>query len=118
MTWVIKVGGSLFPDYAIKLCKNLVGKDVIIICGGGMLANLLRDYDANIGFSNTVTHQSAILCMDILGMLIADKVDDAEVVYSFNLARKVLDEGRLPILMPSKFMRASEFFGAFLECYF
>ena len=105
MTWVIKVGGSLFPDYAIKLCKNLVGKDVIIICGGGMLANLLRDYDANIGFSNTVTHQSAILCMDILGMLIADKVDDAEVVYSFNLARKVLDEGRLPILMPSKFMR-------------
>ncbi len=105
MTWVIKVGGSLFPDYAIKLCKNLVGKDVIIICGGGMLANLLRDYDANIGFSNTVTHQSAILCMDILGMLIADKVDDAEVVYSFNLALKVLDEGRLPILMPSKFMR-------------
>jgi hypothetical protein len=42
--------------------------------------------------------------MDILGMLIADKVDDAEVVYSFNLAQKVLSEGRLPILMPSKFM--------------
>ena len=104
MTWVIKVGGSLFPDYAIKLCKNLVGKDVIIICGGGMLANLLRDYDANIGFSNTVTHRSAILCMDILGMLIADKVDNAEVVYSFNLARKVLDEGGLPILMISKLM--------------
>ena len=104
MKWVIKVGGSLFPEYAIKLCKNLVGKDVIIICGGGMFANLLRDYDANIGFSNTVTHRGAILCMDILGMLIADKVDDAEVVYSFNLAQKVLSEGRLPILMPSKFM--------------
>jgi aspartokinase-like uncharacterized kinase len=104
MKWVIKVGGSLFPEYAIELCKNLVGKDVIVICGGGDLANLLREYDANIGFSNTVTHRSAILCMDILGMLIADKLDDAEVVYSFNLAQKVLNEGKLPILMPSKFM--------------
>jgi hypothetical protein len=104
MKWVIKVGGSLFPEYAINLCKNLVGKDVIIICGGGALANLLRDYDINIGFSNTVTHRSAILCMDILGMLIADKLDDAEVVYSFKIAQKVLDEGKLPILMPSKLM--------------
>jgi hypothetical protein len=54
MKWVIKVGGSLFPDYAVKLCKNLVGKNVIVICGGGILANLLREYDKKIGFSNTI----------------------------------------------------------------
>jgi hypothetical protein len=104
MKWVIKVGGSLFPDYAVKLCKNLVGKNVIVICGGGILANLLREYDKKIGFSNTITHKSAILCMDILGLLLADKVADAEAVYSFNLAQKVLDAGKLPILIPSKFM--------------
>jgi aspartokinase-like uncharacterized kinase len=104
MKWVIKIGGSLFPEYAVKLCENLVGKNIIVICGGGAFANLLRDYDAGIGFSSTVTHRSAILCMDILGMLLADKVADAEAVYSLNLAQKALDEGKLPIFMPSKFL--------------
>lgn len=104
MKWVVKVGGSLFPEYAVKLCDNLVGRDVVIICGGGSLANLLRDYDAEMEFSSMITHKSAILCMDILGMLVADKLSDAEAVYSFNHAREILSEGKLPILLPSKFM--------------
>ncbi len=104
MKWVIKIGGSLFPEHAVKLCENLVGKDIIIICGGGAFANLLRDYDAKIGFSSTISHRTAIICMDILGMLLADKVADAKAVYSFDHAQKALEEGKLPVLIPSKFL--------------
>jgi hypothetical protein len=42
MDWIVKVGGSLFPQEAVNLSKALVGKSVMVICGGGELANLLR----------------------------------------------------------------------------
>ena len=102
MEWVVKVGGSLFPEDVIEFCKALVGKNAIVICGGGDLANKLREYDADINFSNTATHKTAILCMDILGMLVADKIDNAEAVYSMEDAKKVIDDGKLPILLPSR----------------
>jgi len=102
MEWVVKVGGSLFPDDAIEFCKALVGKNAVVICGGGDLANKLREYDADIKFSDTAAHKTAILCMDILGMLVADKVGGAEAVYSMEDAKKVIGDGRLPILMPSR----------------
>ena len=102
MEWVIKVGGSLFPEDTIEFCKTLVGKKVIIICGGGDFANKIREYDANVGFSNTATHKTAISCMDIIGMLVADKIDDAEAVYSLEDAKKAVNNGKLPILMPSR----------------
>ncbi len=102
MEWVVKLGGSLFHEDAVKFCKSLVGKNVLIICGGGEFANKIREYDAEIGFSDSASHKTAILCMDILGMLVVDKVDGAEAVYSLEDAKKVLNDGKLPILLPSK----------------
>ena len=104
MEWVVKVGGSLFPEDAVKLCQELVGSNALVVCGGGTLANSLRDYDAKMGFSDTANHVTAILCMDILGILLADKVQGALAVYSLQDAKKVLDEGKLPVLLPSKLM--------------
>lgn len=104
MKWVVKIGGSLFPEDAVSLCKNLVGRDLMVVCGGGVLANLLRDYDVKMEFSPTATHRSAILCMDILGMLLSDKVHGAEEVYSLESAQKTLKEGNLPILIPSQLL--------------
>ncbi|WP_414470500.1 delta 1-pyrroline-5-carboxylate synthetase [Methanobacterium sp. ACI-7] len=102
MEWVVKLGGSLFPEDAINFCKFLVGKDTIVVCGGGEFANKIRDYDRNSLFSDTASHKTAILCMDIIGMLLADKVDNAEAVYSLEDAKNILNKGKLPILLPSK----------------
>ncbi len=104
MDWVVKLGGSLFPEDAINFCKALVGKKVLIICGGGELANKIREYDDKIKFSDTAAHKTAILCMDILGILLADKIEEAEAVYSLGDATKVFDEGKLPVLLPSKLL--------------
>ncbi|HEY0196245.1 MAG TPA: delta 1-pyrroline-5-carboxylate synthetase, partial [Methanobacterium sp.] len=104
MDWIVKVGGSLFPEDAVNLCKALTGKSAMVICGGGKLANLLRQYDKKMDFSATATHKSAILCMDILGMLLSDKVPGADGIYSVSHAQKVLDEDKLPVLIPSQFL--------------
>lgn len=102
MEWVVKLGGSLFHEDAVKFCKSLVGKNILVVCGGGEFANKIREYDAEMEFSDSVSHKTAILCMDILGMLVVDKVDGAEAVYSLEDAKKVLNDGKLPILLPSR----------------
>ncbi len=104
MEWVVKIGGSLFPEHAVELCQSLVGKDALVVCGGGALANTLRDYDNQMHYSNTATHKSAILCMDILGMLLADKVSGAEEVYNFEQAQETVESGKLPVLIPSRIL--------------
>lgn len=104
MEWVVKIGGSLFPGDAIKLCQSLVGTKTLVICGGGTLANKLRDYDFDVRFSDTANHQTAILCMDILGMLVADKVEGAVAIHSLKDAKKAVNDGKLPVLLPSMIM--------------
>ena len=101
MEWVVKIGGSLFPESSIKLAKKLVGKDVLIICGGGHLANQIRAYHNEVNLSPTAGHQTAILCMDILGMLLADKVSNSVAVKSLEDAENAIKNGKLPILLPS-----------------
>lgn len=102
MEWIIKLGGSLFSDDAINFCNALYGKKVLIICGGGEFANKIREYDEKINFSNSASHKTAILCMDILGMLLADKVSHLEAVYSLEDAKKALYNDKIPVLLPSK----------------
>jgi len=101
MEWVVKIGGSLFPKYSISLARELVGHDVMILCGGGALANQIRAYHHEIDLSPTAGHQTAILCMDILGTLLADKVKNSEAVRTLEEAKIVQEQGNLPVLLPS-----------------
>ncbi|BDZ69507.1 delta 1-pyrroline-5-carboxylate synthetase [Methanobacterium petrolearium] len=104
MEWVVKIGGSLFPEYSINLARKLVGKDVMVVCGGGDLANQIREYHEKIDLSPSAGHWTAILCMDILGMLLADKFNDLVAVKSSEDAEKVLKSAKLPVLLPSRMM--------------
>jgi 5-(aminomethyl)-3-furanmethanol phosphate kinase len=101
MEWVVKIGGSLFPEYSISLAEKLVGRKVLVLCGGGEMANKIREFNESTDFSPFANHQAAILCMDILGILLADKIDCAKAVKSLRNAKKVLEDDELPILLPS-----------------
>ncbi|MBQ9026914.1 MAG: delta 1-pyrroline-5-carboxylate synthetase [Methanobrevibacter sp.] len=108
MKQVVKIGGSLFPDYAINLAKKLENTDSLIILGGGEFANLIRKYDSHQNFSEEVTHYTAIDCMDIIAKLVNDKVSSAKLVYSIDDALKISDEGFTPIFIVSDFLRKED----------
>jgi len=103
MDWVLKIGGSLFPEKAIDLCRflfkhNEFKGNILIICGGGKFANQVRNYNDELDFSNTANHKSAIMCMDIIGTLLADKVKGLETVNTLEDALKVSQLGKIPVL--------------------
>lgn len=105
---VVKIGGSLFPDYAIELVKKLKNTDSLIILGGGEFANLIRQYDSTQSFSAEVTHYTAIDCMDIIAKLVDDKVDSAKLAFSIDEIDEISNEGFTPIFVVSDFLKRDD----------
>ena len=105
---VVKIGGSLFPDYAISLVKKLENTNSLIVLGGGEFANLIRRYDNEQHFSSEATHYAAIDCMDIIAKLVDDKVDSAKLVYSLEDAQKIADKNLTPIFIVSDFLKKED----------
>lgn len=103
--WVVKIGGSLFPRKALELINALKNVNCLIILGGGEFANLIRIYDESIGFSNNITHETAIDSMDIIAKLINDKFTFTNLVYSIKDAENSLNNGFIPILACSEILK-------------
>ena len=105
---VVKIGGSLFPNYAIELAKQLENTGSVIILGGGEFANLIRKYDKEMDFSEQANHWTAIDCMDIIAKLVNDKVESAKLAYTIKEVNEISDEGFTPIFIVSQFLREED----------
>ena len=105
---VVKIGGSLFPNYAIDLAKKLENTNSLIVLGGGEFANLIRKYDSEINFSQETNHWTALDCMDIIAKLVNDKVESTKLAYSIDDAIAISNEGFTPIFVVSKFLREDD----------
>ena len=105
---VVKIGGSLFPNYAIDLAEKLKNTNSCIILGGGEFANLIRKYNDEINFSEETNHWTAIDCMDIIAKLVDDKVESTQLAYSLNEAKDISDNGLTPIFVVSEFLRIED----------
>ena len=105
---VVKIGGSLFPEYAVELAKQLENTDSLIILGGGEFANLIRRYDSEMKFSDEANHWTAIDCMEIIAKLVNDKVDSARLAYTIDEAHEISDDGFTPIFVVSEFLKAED----------
>ncbi len=105
---VVKIGGSLFPDYAIDLAKKLKNTDSCIVLGGGEFANLIRKYNDEQNFSEEVNHWTAIDCMDIIAKLVDDKVESARLAHTLEEVNNISDEGFTPIFAVSEFLKTED----------
>ena len=105
---VVKIGGSLFPKYAIDLADRLENTGSLIILGGGEFANLIRKYNDEMDFSEETNHWTAIDCMDIIAKLVNDKVESTRLAYTIDEAKKISDEGFTPIFVVSEFLRVED----------
>ena len=105
---VVKIGGSLFPNYAIELAEQLEKSNSVIILGGGEFANLIRRYDEEIHFTEHTNHWRAIDCMDIIAKLVNDKVESTKLAFSIEEVNKISDEGLTPIFVVSDFLKRED----------
>ena len=73
--WVIKLGGSLLgaPELNkwLETIVNHCDGHVIIVPGGGLFANSVREAQQIANMSDAVAHQLALLAMDQFGLMLA-----------------------------------------------
>ncbi len=70
---MLKIGGSLF-DCSKELLKRVAAEntDVLVVPGGGVFADVVRDVYAKGGLSDDTAHWMALLAMDQYGYYLSD----------------------------------------------
>ena len=80
----------------------------MFVIGGGEFANLIRKYDGEIGFSQDITHETAIDSMDILAKLLNDKLAFTEISYTIEEAISISNLNKIPIMICSDILKENE----------
>lgn len=110
--WVVKLGGSLLgspelPHWLETLIKISDGK-VVIVPGGGLFADGVREAQRRTNVSDTVAHKLALIAMDQFGLLLAG-MNPKLVTASSEL--EIAERGwqhRAIVWLPSKMVLADE----------
>jgi len=110
--WVVKLGGSLLgspelPHWLETLIKISDGK-VVIVPGGGLFADAVRDAQKLSSVSDAVAHELALIAMDQFGLLLAG-MNAGLVTASSEL--EIAERGwqhRAIVWLPSKMVLADE----------
>ncbi len=100
---VVKLGGSVVrsPELPAWLDTLAASKHpLVVVPGGGALADEVRARQANLGFSDPIAHRMALLAMDQLAWAVAGLRPGFEVGASESDLTRVLDQGRVPIWAP------------------
>jgi len=110
---VIKVGGSLGQSNTLaKLLQKLteIGSrhQILIVPGGGVFANEIRDYDRRFGLTPDAAHWMSILAMDQYGHLLSSMLANSFLVRGLALAREAQLYGRIPVLLPYDLLRETD----------
>ena len=78
--WVIKLGGSLLGSPALPHWLSLLAKHgngrVVIVPGGSVFADAVRQAQSLSGVSDGLAHELALLAMDQFGLLLAGMQPD------------------------------------------
>jgi aspartokinase-like uncharacterized kinase len=111
---VVKVGGSLAAiDGALArvgaaLARAAERRPLVIVPGGGPFADAVRAFDARHGLSDDQAHWMAMLGMDQFAHALAGAVPRGRVIETAAEVRAVLVAGDVPVLAPSRWMRAAD----------
>lgn len=86
---VIKLGGSLVTADTLLYCLNRIeqqyqNQKVVLVTGGGGLADYVRDLQQHWQFNDECAHAMAILAMQQMAWLIKGLKADVELVHSVN----------------------------------
>ena len=111
---VVKVGGGLLgtPGALERVCAAVaaLGRRVplVVVPGGGPLADAVRTLDRAVGLSPEAAHWMAILAMDQYAHLLAERVAGGRLVEEPGAIAAVLSAGEIAVLAPSRWLRAAD----------
>jgi 5-(aminomethyl)-3-furanmethanol phosphate kinase len=111
---VIKVGGGLLatPGALERVCRALGARGrrepVVVVPGGGPLADAVRELDRRVGLSADAAHWMAILAMDQYAHLLAERIAGARLVDGPGAIAGGGAAGEVAVLAPSRWLRAAD----------
>jgi len=111
---VVKVGGGLLGTEGAldRVCAAVAAlgrrEPVVVVPGGGPLADAVRDLDRRIRLSPDTAHWMAMLAMDQYGHLIAERIAGARLVEEPGAVAPIIAAGEVAVLAPSRWMRAAD----------
>lgn len=110
--WVLKLGGSLLGQPELKswltmLAGNSDGR-VLIVPGGGVFADAVRDAQPLAGYDDATAHRMALLAMEQFGLVMKSLQPDLTTVASELEIAERSWQHRAMIWMPSAMVLADE----------
>jgi len=110
--WVIKLGGSLLLSESLKewlsvIVKHGAGK-LVIVPGGGIFADKVRDEQQKRKFDDKAAHQMALLAMEQYAHLLQSYAPDLGLVDSIQGIEKAISLNQVPVWLPFKMINACQ----------
>jgi hypothetical protein len=110
---VLKIGGRLGREQGLRaLCTATAALGqrhrLLVVPGGGVFADAVRDCDEQYGLCADAAHWMAILAMDQYGRLLADLIPGSRLVRSVTGAAEVADDGAVAVLLPHDLLRRTD----------
>lgn len=110
--WVVKVGGSLLGSPELERWLGLFAKfsdgNIIIVPGGGVFADAVRDAQKVSKISDKCAHKLAVLAMDQFGLLLANMNPDLAVARSEMEIDERIWQHRCIVWLPSQMVLAED----------
>lgn len=102
---VVKLGGSLLENDRIGGALDIVARAsrrIVVVPGGGVFADAVREAQANYQFSDEAAHRMAILAMHQSAFLLMDLQPRFVAADSLAAMRAVWRKGDIPVWLPLK----------------
>jgi aspartokinase-like uncharacterized kinase len=110
--WVIKLGGSLLSSESLQewlsvIVKHGAGK-LVIVPGGGIIADKVRDEQQKWKFDDKAAHQMALLAMEQYAHLLQSYAPDLDLSDSIQGIEKAISLNQVPVWLPFKMINACQ----------
>ena len=104
--WVVKLGGSLALSAQLKgwlaVLAHYGRGRLVIVPGGGLFADTVRELQPTIGFDDATAHQMGVLAMEQYGLMLAGMQSGLVPAGTVAQIKCLLHDKLIPVWMPSQ----------------